>query len=437
MIQVTAWTDANTKAAPTSEDMDGGGTDLAAGDTVNLATKSLSIDKSVGCGHIDVVLGTFDVVIAKVLTLDAGAHLIVGGISAIAGTVLPSATSTISLVGGGVVGVAGVLGVRTNKYTLNIDVTLTVLSGGIVYLGQLNGAVDIDCQTGGSVIADASAATGMGGSITIIFDSNASSGYGTGGGTVTYKGDATYRVYEYEAGRLTIAGDGVVTDLGAVQGISGGSGILVATYAHIFHRRTLPKAGTTTLTDSEYWFTNTGTAPVEQIVSGTWTLVRSLISSYASKLWYVKPTGTLSLTNSFLDHCLPSLYSANYYIPWYQMPSRIIPVPPEKVTATDVFMGSSGEYSETIAYKSEGVEVEGRVIFQDLAMWNHALDHRVFVARMNELLADVDEIPKFTWHQGHYAKCELVELIAKDLAGEDFNVSSRTYSASIRSRPYN
>ncbi len=433
---MTAWTDANTAAAPTAEDMDGAGTDLATGDTVNLATKNLSIDKSVGSGHIDVVLGTFDVVATKTLTLDAGAHLIVGGAYSILGTVIPSATSTIQLVAGSV-GATGVLGSRTVKYTLDLNGTLTVLNGGKVYLGQNNTAIGIDCQTGGEIVGDASAATGMSGNLALVFDSDAASGFGTGGGTLTLVGDATYRVRVYELGRLTVDGDGVVTDLGPVNGISGGSGILVATYAAMFHMRTLPKAGTTTLTDSEYWFTVSGTAPVEQIVSGTWSLTRSLISSYASVLWYIKPTGTLSLTNSFLDGCLPTLYSTNYYVVWYQQATKIVPVPPEKVEATDVFLGSAGEYSELIAYKSEGIELEGRVVFGDLARWNHALDHRIFVSRMLDLLAASSTFPKCTWHGGHYAKAELVSFGAVDKPGEGFNVSSRNYKAVVMSRPYN
>jgi hypothetical protein len=197
------------------------------------------------------------------------------------------------------------------------------------------------------------------------------------------------------------------------------------------------KSSTLTLTDSEYWFTPSGAAPVEEIVAATWTLLRSLVSSYSSKLWYVKPTGTLSLTNSFLDHCLPTIYSNNYYIVWFHMPNKITPTPAAKVLAEDVYLGSVGEYQEHIAYKSEGQTIEGRVTYDDLALWDHALDHRIFVARMNELLLDSDEFPKFTWHAGHYPKAELSEFSAKDQAGEDFNVSSRYYKAVIVRRPYN
>jgi hypothetical protein len=433
---MTAWVDGNTKAAPTADDMDGGGTDLGAGDTVNLATKSLIIDKSVTSGSITVTAGVFTVNTTRVLTLAAGANLMVNT-SSISGTVTPSATSTIQLNGAGAIESGGILGARTVKYIFDLNAVLTVKNGGTFYPGQTNTALTFDIQTGGAMVIDASAATGKGVLITLVFDSNAASGYGTGGGTITLLGDVTYRVISYELGRLTVAGDGVVTDLGPTNGIIGGSGILVCTFAHMFHNKTLPKAGSTTLTDSEFWFISTGTAPVEQIVSGTWALVRSLFSSYAAVLWYVKPTGTVALTSSFLDHALPTIYSTSYYIVFFHMPANIVPVPAEKVLAEDVYLGSSGEYQEHIAYKSEGQEIDGRVSFDDLAKWNHALDHRLFVAQMNALLQDSDEFPKFTWHQGHYAKAELMEFIAADKAGEDSNVSSRYYKALVKARPYN
>jgi hypothetical protein len=250
-------------------------------------------------------------------------------------------------------------------------------------------------------------------------------------------GSAAYRVYLYEAGRLSVAGNGVITDSGPVNSIGISGGTLQATYSHIFHMRNLLKASTLTLTDSEYWYTPAGAAPVEEIVAATWTLIRSLVSSYSSKLYYIKPTGTLSLTNSFLDHCLPTIYSASYYIVWFHMPQKITPTPAAKVTAEDVYLGSVGEYQEHIAYRSEAQTIEGRVTYDDLALWDHALDHRIFVAMMNQLLLAQAEFPKFTWHQGHYAKCELQEFLFRDQAGEDFSVSSRTYKATITRRPYN
>jgi hypothetical protein len=51
---VTAWTDANTAASPViCDNMDGSGTDLASGDTVNFATKTLTMNNiSTGCGNV-------------------------------------------------------------------------------------------------------------------------------------------------------------------------------------------------------------------------------------------------------------------------------------------------------------------------------------------------------------------------------------------------
>lgn len=105
-----AWTDANTSATPTANDMDGGGTDLATGDTVSLATKSLTIDKSVGCGDITITLGAFTTNASCVLTMDAGGDLVVGGAVGISGTVTPSSTSSFTFNGDATINSGGALG---------------------------------------------------------------------------------------------------------------------------------------------------------------------------------------------------------------------------------------------------------------------------------------------------------------------------------------
>lgn len=65
----TAWTDANVAASPKSSDMDGIGTDLAAAETVSLATKSIEIDTDIAPGAFTVTAGTITVDAAKTLTL--------------------------------------------------------------------------------------------------------------------------------------------------------------------------------------------------------------------------------------------------------------------------------------------------------------------------------------------------------------------------------
>lgn len=83
---MTNWVDGNTSATPTANDMDGGGTDLATGDTVNI-TKALVIDKSVGCGNLTVTTLTIDA--DKVFTLDAGSTATATVGCVVAGTLTP------------------------------------------------------------------------------------------------------------------------------------------------------------------------------------------------------------------------------------------------------------------------------------------------------------------------------------------------------------
>jgi hypothetical protein len=133
MVKATAWTDGNTAASPTADDMDGASADLTTGDTVSLATKNLVIDKSVGSGDINVSTGTFTVSGTFVLTMDAGGDIWVGGVTSITGSVIPSATSIFTFNGVTTVNTGGVLGANV-AYTMYLNAN-TTNSGGTVNLG--------------------------------------------------------------------------------------------------------------------------------------------------------------------------------------------------------------------------------------------------------------------------------------------------------------
>jgi hypothetical protein len=269
------------------------------------------------------------------------------------------------------------------------------------------------------------------------FVSNASSGWTIAAGAKwVLVGTAAYHCYVRETGRATVGGDGIITDLGPTNSIGVTGGTLQGTYTHFLHMRLLLKASSLVLTDSEYWFT-VGTEPEEQIQAGTWTLVRSLIAAYDNKRWYVKPTGTISLTDSYLDGCIPTIYSSNYYIVFYQTPTKILETSRPRIEAEDSFLGGLGEYSEVTGYKSSYVDLEGRLSMNDLALWDHPLDHRILAAMSRQLSRAQAEIVKLTWNEGHYPKATIFSVNFEQFAGEGWHQASRTYKIVIKERPYN
>lgn len=167
---MTAWTDANTAATPTSTDMDGALAPLASGDTVSLATKSLVIDSSVGSGDITITAGTFDVNNTFTLTMDAGGDVTVtAGATTIAGTLTPSATST--LIFGGTVTITGTLGANAD-YTLDMNANLltssgtlsapTCATGTFTYSGAIWKSPTTFTHNSGTVTFDAAGTTTLG-----------------------------------------------------------------------------------------------------------------------------------------------------------------------------------------------------------------------------------------------------------------------------------
>jgi hypothetical protein len=112
--------------------MDGGGTDLSTGDTVALDTKSLEINKSVGCGALTLTAGTLTTDDTYTLTMDSGAGVTIGGNIACTGSLVPSATTTIHVDGTTTITGTGVLGKAATGYTLNMDGNLLASTGTLI-----------------------------------------------------------------------------------------------------------------------------------------------------------------------------------------------------------------------------------------------------------------------------------------------------------------
>lgn len=255
------------------------------------------------------------------------------------------------------------------------------------------------------------------------------------GGKWKIIGSSSYHCYWWEINRASVSGN-LITDLGPVNPITISGGTLEATYAHILHMENLLQASSLILTDSEYWFV-VASAPEEHIVAGTWTLIRSLISSYSSLLWYIKPTGTISLTDSLLDNLLPTIYSSNYYIIFWQLPSKMVERHRARNEVITQFIGGQGEYSEVSSFDSSYVEVEGRASYDDLALWDHALDHRIFVARLRALKREKNELIKFCWHKGYFPIALLSDFENESRAGEAFGTACEYWKVKVSERPYN
>jgi hypothetical protein len=122
----TGWTNANTAVSPTTDNMDGSGTDLASGDTINI-TKTLVVDKSVGCGTITAV-GGVTVNSGRGLTLDAGVSATFSNTISCTGIIN---TGTASCTFSGVVTVlnGGTLG-SDMAWTADCNANLTINTGG-------------------------------------------------------------------------------------------------------------------------------------------------------------------------------------------------------------------------------------------------------------------------------------------------------------------
>lgn len=219
--------------------------------------------------------------------------------------------------------------------------------------------------------------------------------------------------------------------------IPAGMTTLASTYGAHEHMAAVLKASSLTLVDSEYWF-YIGTAPEEQVVAGTWDLTRSVVASYDGERWYVKPTGNdITMVASLLLNAIPSIYSTNFYIVFFQNFSDGEETPRPRVEAEAGFLGSTGEHSEVTGYKSSKVDMEGRISYDDLALWNHPLDHRIFTANLRQLNRDQDEIFAFTWNQGHYAKATLFDFKLTQERGESDVTASRWWKVVVKERPYN
>jgi hypothetical protein len=227
------------------------------------------------------------------------------------------------------------------------------------------------------------------------------------GASVQFVGSATYRVLHYED---TMAGGTAhfPTLLGSAYPVPTAGGTITATYAYLFslsrlHGKTAGEV--LTLTDALYNFI-TLIEPEEQIVAGTINLARAIIGTWQSKIWYIKPTGTIVSNRGFFDNVLPTLYSASYYVILRGRTTKCQVKYREIETIEDSFLGADGSYIEVTNRKSSVVTVQAVLRYH--AVWDHPLAQRRFLAELMDLkVVQGGELVKFTWHEGHFGKSYL------------------------------
>ena len=241
----------------------------------------------------------------------------------------------------------------------------------------------------------------------------------TGAGTLTLTGSQT---------NLATIGPGTAPTNPWTYSVSNTSSV----YGLIRYAKTTPKL-TMHLTDSELGF-YPQTNPEEQNVSGPWSMTRSRVFSYGSK-YYLKPMGNVSMYESYLDGCLPSVYSTSHYIIAYDMP-QYAGRDRSKQVAVQIPLGGEGEFAVDTGYGSRTVTFNGTALWDNASSYNHPLGHRVFVARMNTLKDDPNEIVKLTWCEGHFAAGELTVFNSETDQGRDFKTGRHTYIAVFKERPY-
>lgn len=204
---------------------------------------------------------------------------------------------------------------------------------------------------------------------------------------------------------------------------------------------TFPNDKTVTLTDSVFkWYV--AAAPEEYDVTGTHVITRSVFqpqnASPPNRRYYLKPTGAaMTVVASWYDDILPTIFSANFYIIFFQEQFVLDKTARPRVESVTSFLGSLGSYMEVTGYESEKVNIRGRVSFDNLTEWDHPLDHRIFIANLEQLNRDQDEIFAFTWNEGHFPLASMSDLLIQQEPGEAFQVASRIYSFLVSERPHN
>ena len=269
-----------------------------------------------------------------------------------------------------------------------------------------------------SVAVNASMGFVVQGGAGLALDDHSSAGV-TGAGTLTLVGTQT---------NPAIVGPATAPANPWTYSISNTSSV----YGYIRYAKTTPKL-TMHLVDSELGF-YPQTNPEEQNVSGPWSATRSRIFSYGSR-YYLKPMGNVSIYESCLDGCLPSIYSSGHYIIAYDMP-QYMGRDRSKNIAVHEPLGGEGAFSVDTGYGSRKVTFNGTMLWDNASSYNHPLGHRVFIAKMNTLKDDPNEIVKVTWCEGHFASGELTTFNPETNQGRDFKTGHHTYVAVFAERPY-
>jgi hypothetical protein len=286
------------------------------------------------------------------------------------------------------------------------SVTLRFNSNGVVTInGSVTNMWSVDVQ--GTSIFKISA-VGAAANVAATFQSRTGVvGYAIAAGAkVQFIGDATYRVNHYEAGMLGgTAHFPTLTGMSYPIPTAGGTIEVIYSYMWSMSRLHGKTSGETlTLLDALYMFKVT-TEPEEQIVAGTLTLTRSVIKTYENRTWYIKPTGTITLLQSFFDDLLPSIYSTNYYIVLLSRTTKVTVKYRAVESVEDTFLGSDGSYIEITSRKSSVVTVVAYLRYG--TVWDHPLAQRKFLAQIMELKSAQGEKVKFTWQDGHFGKAYL------------------------------
>jgi hypothetical protein len=257
------------------------------------------------------------------------------------------------------------------------------------------------------------------------------------GAKIQLVGTAAYRILMYETGMIG-GTNHLPTLIGYTYGvITGNAGIIDATYTYILggdHLHGRNANETLVLTDSALIF-NVVTEPEEEIIAGTLTMVRSVIGSYLAKVYYIKPTGALSVTRGWFDNLLPTFYSASYYVVLLNRTTKCQVKFRALEIIDDSFLGSDGSYIEITGHKSSYVIVQGSARYS--TWWDHPLAQRKFLAQLMDLKAAAGELVKFTWHEGHFPKAFLREHDDNIDPGMDFYTGKYDFQFNVIEAPYN
>jgi len=209
-------------------------------------------------------------------------------------------------------------------------------------------------------------------------------------------------------------------------------GTFTGIYTQVKNAAGIPLSSNLYLTDSEFCF-SPASSPQEYILAGNYSIIRSKYDPRGGT-YYIKPTGNMSTDGGFLDGILPTIYSTNYYIPFFDMP-KAIESEQEIYVAEHIPVGGKGSHIMTTGYGSRRVTFEGWNGDTNLSNWNHPLGQRWFVSRMKQLFKEPSEIVKITYSQGHYPAAKLISF-TKSFADSQPWTGWWHYWATLKEVPY-